>query len=57
MNNNPNSLSAISLAISAVLTEYLSANELNLLGLLLATIGDMLQLNAWEMSNNKGTLQ
>lgn len=52
MNENKNSLSALSFVISTILTENLTTEELNLLGLLLETVGNMLQLNAWQISNN-----
>lgn len=49
MNENPQSLSAVALAVSSILTTQMSASELNTLGLFLTTIGDILQLNSWQI--------
>lgn len=49
MNPNPQNLSALSFAVSIILSEQLSATELNTLGLFLTIIGDILQLNSWQM--------
>lgn len=49
MNSNPQNLSALSFAVSIILSEQLSATELNTLGLFLTIIGDILQLNSWQM--------
>lgn len=54
MNENPQQLSILSLAVSGILTENLTANEMNTLGLFLSLVGDTLQLNSWQILLNDG---
>lgn len=49
MNENVQNLSLIAQATSCILTQNLSANEINTLGLFLAIIADILQLNSWQI--------
>lgn len=53
MKENPQQLSAISFAVSSILTQNLSPSELNTLGLFLTTVGDILQLNYWQIIQDK----
>lgn len=52
MNENAQQLSVLSLAVSGILTQNLSANEINTLGLFLSIVGDILQLNSWQILKN-----
>ncbi|MFI3226929.1 MAG: hypothetical protein R3Y09_05880 [Clostridia bacterium] len=50
MNENAQQLSILSLAVSGILSQNLSASEINTLGLFLSVVGDILQLNYWQIS-------
>lgn len=53
MNENAQQLSVLALGVSGILTQNLSANELNTLGLFLSIVGDILQLNSWQILLNE----
>lgn len=46
---SPQQLSATALVVSSILTEEFNADQLNTLGLFLSIVGDILQLNSWQM--------
>lgn len=53
MNENYQQLSVTALAVSGILTQSLSAEEINTLGLFLSIVGDILQLNSWQILKNE----
>lgn len=53
MNKNIQQLSTLALATSGIITQNLSADELNTLGLFLSLVGDTLQLNSWQILKNQ----